>query len=116
MATGCDIVVPRGDKQRVNVTVQDDDGQTVNLADSSIDEVALTVASQPHHLDQDTEFSLTATNLSSSGMAVFTVNQTDTEDLTTGLYFYEIRVKYNGNQNYTAVTSGRFFVKPRVTQ
>lgn len=114
MGAGCNIIVPRGDRQKVNATVEDDDGNTLDL--TLVDDVKLQVSETLASIRSgDVVINKSGTNLSANGTVDFTISKSDTESLTTGLYFYQILVKFSNTEQYTAETTGRFFVQPHIT-
>lgn len=104
----------RAETQSIEVTVNDDDGEPIDLTAGSVVDVHLHVATGLKEYGE-TKFELTAENLNDNGNADFTVGHEDTEDLTPGNYLYEVWVEYENSTNYTAEV-GKFFVKPRVDQ
>lgn len=111
---GCDIIVPRGDRQRVELTVEDDDGNTVDL--TLVDDVRLKVSHEPSHISgrgaSNEVLDLAGKNLSANGTVDFIINKADTEDLAVKNYKYEVLVDFSGSEQYHALTVGEFFVKP----
>lgn len=102
----------KGEQQELLFTIQDDDGNDLDLTAGDVQSVNLHVATGLAKYGE-TQFELTGTNLNSNGQAEFTVNPSDTENLTAGNYLYEVYVEYSSSSNYTAEV-GKFFVKPRV--
>lgn len=101
-----------GEKQEIQFTLQDDDGNDLDLTVGDVQNVYLDVATNLKEFGE-TQFEKTGTSLTAEGGAEFIIEETDTENLRPGNYLYEVYVEYNGSSNYTAEV-GKFFVKPRV--
>jgi len=100
------------EKQVINLTVEDDDGNPLDLTSADINNVYLDVATDLTTYGEH-QFQVTATNLAADGTAKFIVQPADTTDLRPGNYLYEVWVEYNTSTDYTAEI-GKFFVKPVV--
>lgn len=98
--------------QRINFTIEDDDGNVIDLTAPNIQNVYLDVATGLATYGE-TKFEKTGTNLADDGTVSFQINSEDTENLKTGNYLYEVWVEYDSTENYTAEV-GKFFLKPRV--
>ncbi len=110
--TDVNIQLFKGEKQVINLTVEDDDGNPLDLTSADINNVYLDVATDLTTYGEH-QFQLTATNLGSDGSAKCIVQPDDTSDLRAGNYLYEVWVEYNNSTDYTAEI-GKFFVKPVV--
>jgi len=95
-----------------NFTINDDDGNPLDLTDSSVDSVILTVATGLQKYGE-IKFEKTGSNLDANGNVKFTVQSSDTSDLRPGNYLYQVIVKYSGEANYVAEI-GKYFLKPNV--
>jgi len=102
----------KGEKQVIDFTVQDDDGNNIDLTSDNVENVYFDVATGLAQYGE-TKIEKTGTNLGADGSAKITVESFDTEDFRPGNYLYELYVEFNGASNYTAEV-GKFFVKPRV--
>jgi len=101
-----------GEKQEVKFTLQDDDGNDLDLTAGDVQDVFLVVATGLKQFGE-IQFEKTGTQLTANGGVEFIIEEADTENLRPGNYLYEVYVEYNGSSNYTAEV-GKFFVKPRV--
>lgn len=102
----------KGENQRLNFTVTDDDDNPIDLTAPNIVDVHLDVATGLNRYGE-LKFEKTGTNLADDGTLDFTINATDTEDFRPGNYLYEVWVEFGNQENYTAEV-GKFFLKPRV--
>lgn len=102
----------KAEKQVIDFTVQDDDGNNIDLTSGDVQNVYFDVATGLAQYGE-TKFEKTASNLGADGSAKVTIDSTDTENFTPGNYLYELYVEFNNASNYTAEV-GKFFVKPRV--
>lgn len=100
------------EKNKLNFTITDDDGNPIDLTGADVDNVYMDVSTGLAKYGE-TKFEKTGTNLDSNGNATFTIDSADTENLRPGNYLYEVYIEFNGTSNYTAEV-GKFFVKPRV--
>jgi len=101
-----------GEIAEKNFTISDDDGNPIDLTDSSVDAVALTVATGLQQYGE-TKFEKQASNIDSNGNAKFTIQNSDTADLRPGNYLYQVMVEYTGTTNYVAEV-GKYFLKAKV--
>lgn len=102
----------KGEKQDLNIVVEDDDNNPIDLTVSDVEDVFMVVSTGLARYGEQ-KFELTGKNLTQNGDVEFTVEKSDTNSLKPSNYLYEIYVKYNSSSNYTAEV-GRFFVKPAV--
>lgn len=102
----------QGEKQELTFTIQDDDGDAIDLTSADVNDVYLDLATGVKSYGEH-KFQLVAANLDSNGNALFTVKSSDTENLRPGNYVYEVWVKYDNSSPYTAEV-GKYFIKKRV--
>jgi len=106
------IIQFKAENQRLDFTIEDDDGNTLDLTAPNIQNVYLDISTFTFQYGE-TKLEKTGTNLSSDGTVDFELVSSDTNDFTVGNYLYEVWVEYSGSENYVAEV-GKFFVKPRV--
>lgn len=102
----------KGEEQELVFTIQDDNGDIIDLTQDDVENVHLDVATDLNRYGE-TKFEKTSTDTNSSGEATFIIEETDTENFRPGNYLYEVWVEFGSNDNYTAEI-GKYFVKPRV--
>lgn len=109
-----EISVFRGEDIQINETIQDDDGNALDLRQANKVELtaALEQSLNPSYDEGKELFSVDGTNLDQNGNATFTLTSTETTQ-SPGLYSYQITVVLP-DKEYTAVT-GDLFIKQDIS-
>lgn len=104
------IEIYRGDDVELNITITDDDGNVVDLTDSTL---YFTVKSKKTDTDSDAVIQKTVTSFSSplTGTATINLISSDT-DVEVGLYFYDFQLV---TDKVISSGVGRFLVKQDIT-
>lgn len=102
----------KGESQDLTFTVNDDDGNAIDLTSSNVQDAHLDVATGLAAYGE-TKLEKTGSNYDSNGNTDFSITPSDTENLRPGIYLYEVWVEFDSQENYTSEV-GKFFVKPRV--